>query len=708
VRRKETKLNGSRRSKAAIVALSGMATLTLVWIATMRPSPRRLWGDEGTYVAMTESLVRDHDLIFGIPDRDWATEREPGPPLTVILQQAGQEVAYSKPILYPLLSAPLYAALGDWGMVLTNLLFLGLALAIAWRHLSGLGHPIDALWVLASFALCSALLPYIGWKMSDLVQAAVTLTGLLLALGPLQRRESPISDRSAVLGGLFLGMAVSMRYPAAALVAAAVLALVLHRKLRRAALLLVATALTFVALDRISESMIGTANPYKAVRASFNAQTGYPVAESDSAYRRFVTARATQSAVWRPPAITRNTAYSAIYFFFGRHSGLLVYFPIALVLLGYCLRRPSRVGVMMIGGVGVISLFYLIWMPENYFGGSTFIGNRYFLGAFPALLVAVRRLPSPRVLATAWIVAALSWSSALISVASTQGLDDGSQSHTRAGVFRALPFESTAWKIDGVVDRFWDEDLLRFVDPFAEVARWNFRLETGKRPVEVMIATDWPSESFLFLVSATDPALELEIHDWGGTQVFSFPREDPDPPGVVEFQTSTLWRQHSFWWKGGDKPYRVRTLRLRAISESDAPTTAIVRYLGRGRVLRPLSAEYLGPALPTAAVPGATTRLRVRARNTGRWPWGPDALLPIQIGYRILDEQDELASRGRAKLERKIRKQETLDQALEIEWPEEPGDYRLVVELQRGPAARLGDAGRQTLVAGQIRVKSSR
>ncbi len=683
-----------------------MATVILVWITLMSPSAAKLWGDEGTYVAMTASLVRDHDLAFDEPDRAWATTRVPGPPVTVILQQTDGGIFYSKPILYPLLAAPFYWFFGEWGLVATNLFFLGLALALTWRHLRRLGHATDALWVLATFVFCSALLPYVGWKMSDLVQAAVTLAGLVVVLGPIQQRKVLQSDSATVLGGVLLGMAVSMRYPTAALVAAVIAALLLHRKLRKAALFAVAVAVTFLAINRASERLIGASNPYKAVRSSFNEQTGYPIEEDDPSIQRFSVAPATQSATWTPPHETRRSAYSAFYFLVGRHTGLIAYFPIALVLAVYCLRRSSRVGLMLLGAVAIMSGFYLLWMPENYFGGSTFIGNRYFLGAFPALLVALRRLPSPRFLAIAWIVAAVSWTSALVSVATTRDIDDSSQSHTRAGVFRLLPFESTAQKIDGLEDRFWDQDFVRSVDPFAKVARWSLRLDSDQPAAELMIATDWPGDSMLFLVSSPDPSIRLEVSDWGGTHEYSFPRPSPEPPGLVEVEPAPAWRKHSFWWKGGDKPYSVRTLRLRIVGADDKPTSAIVRYLGRGRVLAPLAADFLGPDLPSEVEPGATLSLQVRARNRGRRPWDFDTLLPIQLGYRIVDsEAGKMVDHGRKKLPFKIRREELLDLGLDVEWPTESGDYELIVELLRGPAARLGEAGRHTLARAKVRVR---
>ncbi|MEJ2086724.1 MAG: hypothetical protein P8Y44_13815 [Acidobacteriota bacterium] len=371
---KSYRFSDSQRSLMVILALSAITVSIVVWIAAERLSSDRLWGDEGTYVAMTESLVRDGDLTFGETDRDWAANPRAGGPTTVILQRTERGITYSKPVLYPLLAAPLHVLLGETGMVVTNLLLLTLALVLSWRHLTRMGHPIDALWVLATFSLCGALVPYVGWKMSDLALAALTLCGLILLLGPVQRREPLASHRSTVAGGVLLAMAVSMRYPTATFVAAVAGALLLHRKFRSTALFLTASVLTLVALNSLSAGLIGSANPYKSVRASFNGETGYPVAESDPSNQRFVSAVATQSATWVPTQLDRRTLYSGLYFFVGRHTGLLLYFPVALLLLLYGLRRPSRIGLMLLAAVGIISAFYLVWMPDNYFGGSTFLG----------------------------------------------------------------------------------------------------------------------------------------------------------------------------------------------------------------------------------------------------------------------------------------------------------------------------------------------
>ena len=93
----------------------------------LRLDGRDLRGDEGTYVAMAASLARDFDLDFADPDRAWAAEH-PGGAVALILERTGRGLAYSKPVLYPVLAAPFVGLFGDWGATLLNLLVLLLAI----------------------------------------------------------------------------------------------------------------------------------------------------------------------------------------------------------------------------------------------------------------------------------------------------------------------------------------------------------------------------------------------------------------------------------------------------------------------------------------------------------------------------------------------------------------------------------------------------
>lgn len=568
----------------AIVALiSAIAAL-----GSSRTAPGRLWGDEGTFLAMTASLAHDGDLIFDERDLERLEERAPGPTPAVILQRTEKGITFSKPVLYPILTTPLYSLLGDSGMVATNAGLLTIALALFWRRLRRLGPPSRAFWTLTTATLCSVLLLYVGWKMSDIAQAALVMIGLVLTLRglPPARDEQPASGPgryilSVALGGALLGAAVSMRLSTAALVAAPVITTILYRRYRRALAVAGLALAAFLLVSGATHRLLGTANPYKAVRSSFDTRTGYPVGpRASEAMERFSTSPATQSAGWLPRLDLERSAYSLLYFFVGRHTGLLAYFPIVLVLLFHVLRRPSRVGTPLLAATAVIAAFYLLWMPDNYFGGSTFLGNRYFLVTLPAVLVAIRRLPPLRYLTVAWILALGFGLSGLYSRTLTRDLDTTSQRHAHAGLFRLLPFESTARNIDGVRSHYWRKDFVRAVDPFARTSTRGLSLDSGMPPAELLVATSWPGETVKLAVRASSHQAVLRVTDWQRSDSYPLDGSAEVAPGVLEIRLSPAWRRHGFWWESG-ADYLVRSFRLWLVHPAGEEVRAEVRYLGR-------------------------------------------------------------------------------------------------------------------------------
>ena len=710
-------LPSSRRNRfnllTALAVLFVFAALLVTTFA--RPHRELLWGDEGTYLAMTASLARDADLEFGETDAAWVNLRQPGPPVTVILQQTGRGVTYSKPILYPALSAPLYAALGEPGMVATQTATLLVALLLAWIFLRRLANGTRALWTLSTFIFCSVVLVYVSWKMSDLMLFSLTLAGLLLAMGG---REIDADGRlvtlpfgswpAAIVGGLLLGGTVSMRFTTAAIVAGAVLALVADLRWRRALVVGVMSLTAFLGISSLTVVLLGTANPYKAVRSSFDQESGYPAENTPSGtHERFRNRPATQSAGWPPPLDARRTAYSSLYFLIGRHTGILLYFPVALVVVAHLLRRPDRVSLSLLLGLAVVIGFYLIWMPQNYFGGSTFVGNRYFLGTLPVLIVALRCLPSARALGIAWVLAALAWSSAAYSMRTVGDLDRSSQSHAFGGIFRWLPAESTAQRIDGLEERFWADDYLRFHDPFAEPARWSFRLDSGRPAAEILVATHWVGEPLRFVIAPQTAPIEIDVSDWRSDETIVVPLELPAPPGLLEISVSKPWRRHAFWWRPGSL-YNVRVLRFALRPVNEGETTAVIRYAGRGRELRPLAGTILNrkSLQPIAATAGQTSEIWLRVRNTGGRPWQPEGLFPHRLGYRLLSrEHGTEVGNDTMILPRSVAPGHTLNVPMAIEWPRAPGVFNLLVEIRREPSDRLGSLGRSTLAELEVRVE---
>ena len=710
------------QGRAAIV----LALLTLAVLLTLsshRSSLSRVWGDEGTFLAMMASLSEDGDLRFDERDLGRIQNAEGGR-THLILQRAGDGVAYSKPVIYAIASAPFYAVLGERGPMTLNLLMFGLALGFAFAFLRRLGSSGAAALVLVTFTGAAVLVPYLAWRMTDSFQGAVALIGLVLCLGSERGRDrqSPgVFDRwilwrgAPYLGAALLGVLANLRISNAVVILAPILAALVHRRWRRAAAVAAIAAFTYLALAGVALALTGEPNPYRAARTSFTPQTGYPAgADAEVARLRFEEAGAADRTGLLPHFGARQMGYAAGYFFFGRHTGLLFYFPAAVIFLIFALRygdRTSRSALLAFVGATV---FFIGWRAENYFGGDTFIGNRYFLSIYPLLLVALPRLPGPRWLAVAWALGFTAYGSALASVVRHHEIDSGSQSHTRAGIFRQLPYESTSRNIVGRRDRYWAGHFLRFVDPFPDVGPFHFDLHAGRSPAEVLIAHWRPLGKIRLWVEASAPEATLEVRDWRGRSTYAVGAQvgaGATPSrgllGVpVDLELSPGWRRHRYWWHS-ETIYSTRSLRLRLITPEDGPASAKVHYFGDLETLEEsFSYELLGVSLSPEPAAGSTQQMSFKVRNTSPLIWEAQDVVPVGVGYWIYDAAGELVSESpRIPLPHKVGPYADVDVAFDVAWPEQPGAYQLEVDLVLEHIAWFAERLGQPMIRRQVLIR---
>ncbi len=656
-----------------------VALAVVALLAVLRPSFREMRGDESTFVAMTRSLVRDADLRFDERDlaRIAASEQQPA----LILQRAGSAITYSKPVLYPLWCAPFVALLGPWGMLAANVVALVAALALARAALAARFGPVDGEWLLWTFAGAGALPAFAGWRMTEALQLALALAAVALVLLPPGTGRGVARVGAPFAAGLLLGLLVSLREPNA-LVALAVVVAAGVGQGRRAAWRAGAGAIVgYLVALALTWSLAGVVNPYKAPRSTFDATTGYPVGErAESALARFeqdgALATSTLGAVPRG-FDARRSGYGALYFLIGRHSGLLVYFPGIALLLLLALRRPRARELVAAGGVGALALFYLVWLPSNYFGGETFLANRYVLAALPLALGSLARPPRRRVLALAWIVAAAAGVSAIASVVKVTPFDATIHSHAHAGLFRTLPYESTASHLEGRRDRYWSGDFLRFVDPFARADSWSFTLASPLPPAEVEIATSWPGQRLRLVAVTSGPPATLVVADWRSRRRYPIAAGG----GAIEIEPGPAWRFHPFWWSA-EKVYRARLVRFDLESPEGVAVEARLRYLGRRDLPEGLGREVEGLALPSRAIAGGSTLVPLRVANTGSFAWIGEGVLPVQLGWKIEPVDGfGISLEGRSPLAREIPPGGVLATALRVDWPPLPATYRLTVDL---------------------------
>ena len=705
----------STRMLAAVLLLAAIAGF--VWLGTLRQSLENVIGDEGTFMAMAASLAEEGDLRFDERDEARIRRQPKGGRWVVILQQTPSGLAYSKPVPFAILAAPFQKLFGEFGLVLFNALALTLALVLALEFARRLGSIGDAVLTVVTFVGATCVMSYVAWRISDSLQFSMALAGLILCVGALRPAWQPPAGPvgrfletswAAWIGAALLGVVAVMRYPNALLGVGASAAYLIHRRWSRGFAVFGIFALSFLGTSMLNWATTGAAVPYKAQRTSFNIQTGYPVSAEAEEVEYFKARPATQTMGIKPTFEPLISLYSSLYFFVGRHTGLLLHFPAALILLGTALWRPNRRSLAMLAAGLGMAAFYLVWMPRNYFGGEGFIGNRYFLSGYAALFVALPRLPRRRWLWVGWAIALLAFTSAAVSVLTTRDRDQGSQNHTYAGVFRWLPYESTASAIDGRRDQYWSDEFQRFVDPFAKVGRLDFRLQAGETAAEIQVANQRQAGVMRFLVNTDVPDAVLEYRDWRSRQDFELvadPGAD-QASGVVEVLPAAAWRRQTFWFEPG-AVYLIRNFRLALRTPDGSPGNAEIHYLGRyHRPFRIYDTEVLQLQLPETAEAGASTDIEIRVRNKSRQPWNSDRVLPVYLSYILVPHQGQESERvgSPTLLTEPIKRGEVLAESLTIDWPSVPGDYDLIVDLRVGGVSWFREQNGQPLAQGVVSV----
>ncbi|MEL7058475.1 MAG: hypothetical protein AAGN46_00455 [Acidobacteriota bacterium] len=482
---------------AALAALS-VVLLTLP-IATHKPGlPATLKADEPAYVLAALSLAFDGDLQ--VEERDLERLFESYPFLSVknliVMSSDGwRTLFYGKPYIYSLCAAPFAALFGPDGVVFFNmLLFVGLL----WMGFDVVRRVADdgsaALFSVGFFGLSTAW-SYVFWlhpEVFNMASAAGCLYFGLLATGDLDRWASAARARAPLsstrttaalaASAAILAVGVYNKPMLAAFGVPVLFALARGGRWRGLAIWLAAAIASMACLA--GGSLLATGQPTAYLvdaRAGFTVTDpsrrlvepiplevevvtpeapvgagGAALGEKSTVEDDAEDGAAVAGAGWwwllRVPETTwTELSESLVAFATGRHTGFVLYQPFGvlalLLFLIHAPRDPLRWTILL--SALVIGLFFLLFIAFNWHGGGGFVGNRYFVMAYPAFLFLVPSLRPRFLLVAGWAMGALFlgplvWSPyGLVTVSPTL------QSHVRSALHEQLPIELSLNEIPG-------------------------------------------------------------------------------------------------------------------------------------------------------------------------------------------------------------------------------------------------------------------
>jgi len=232
------------------------------------------------------------------------------------------------------------------------------------------------------------------------------------------------------------------------------------------------------------------------------------------------------------------------YFLWGRHVGLLLYLPFAVIsLLLFLLHEwRSTARWLIIAALAASTLAFFLLLPDRWHGGGGFIGNRYLVIAYPAFLFLVTRIRPSWSIAMGSALGGIFLGPVLFTPFGAPVDQPTLQAHVRNAPFRRFPFELTlAPRIPGYVGDYhsgaWFRGRADVFQPHGDELWFH-----GAQTVEAWMITDHPLNDAVFLVRSGAPQNTIEICLEGdcGRVVF----DDSSGPGrqVITVTPPGAWK----------------------------------------------------------------------------------------------------------------------------------------------------------------------
>lgn len=690
--------------------------------------------DEPAYFLAGLSLIHDGDLRCDQHDVQRAFNHYQYFPVdNLILASADgwQTVYFGKPYIYSLLAAPLAAIAGPRGYVVFNMLLL---VAMIWMGAIYLRrfNP-DALAALFSslFFLLSAGFAYVFWIHPEVLNMFSVAACLFFAFHdppprPKQRTRglrmipgllaSP--GLNPVWSGAVLALAVYNKPMLALLGVPALIRVQRRRGWKAATAWLAAAALAMTLIAGFSVALTGKPSAYLGfARGGVNAERPQDYPQAIATARQASQARTDTNPnswqwIFRIPDVDAGRFLNDIrYFLIGRHTGLLPYFPFAMLAVALFLThgRRSRLRWSLLGCCAGVALIFLLWIPFNWHGGGGFVGNRYYVNAYPAFLFLVTSVrPALASLCTAGF-AALTVGSIVFGPWGLAVPKGSLQAHTRGGLYRYFPpelnfhnrisgYEAFGVEDVGMVVR---EDLTKILSKEEGI----FRVR-GAVTSEIWVFGNEPLERVFFEVRSPLADNRIAIQHAGDEQVVRFDdaEQRQERQAIVEIPLRRSTRIQNL--RGGDQFFYKLSVRPEHGLHEGGNMRDVTRnpIFYAGARFRLLGSQDPGAgddgyriswqrcAIPTKAGTRGRMQVPIVVTNSGQERWRAGSGTQVRFTYQWLDEHGgpiEAPDFRYTRLRGDVRPGGRYRTTMILYAPTAPGTYELVIDATRMTIGRF-------------------
>ncbi len=524
-------------NRTVALSLLCLSVALVVLPATHRKPgmPATLKADEPAYYLAALSLVKDGDLRCEPKDLARGYAEFPYLPIHNLIlstDDGWRTVYFGKPYIYSLLAAPLAAVFGANGLVVFNALLLVAMIWMATDYLRRYNPDWLAALFATGFFLISTVYTYVYWLHPELLNMFATMACLYFGLHVFDPNKpaSWFGERGCLLwSAAALTLGVYNKPMMLAVGLPVCFRLMRHRRWTALAGWLTAAALSLAVVAGLSVALTGHPTAYLGIdRQGYNIHTPHrlpmepkPLPDDAEAAKQKL-GRETAGWWWIlriPDTTLGELREDAGYFLVGRHTGLFLYQPFSLIALALFLAHGRRGADRwaVLASVVVVAYFFLAFIPFNWHGGGGFVGNRYFIIVYPALLFLVTRIRPDWAVAPGFAAGALLVGPLLLAPLGLAVPARTLQAHVRNPPFQWFPLEHSLREIPGTTGQvvsnvyfFGRKDQLRFVGDEMWLG--------GADRAEVWLQTTKPLADLVFDVRSRAPGNHVRLEIEGSTE----------------------------------------------------------------------------------------------------------------------------------------------------------------------------------------------
>jgi hypothetical protein len=412
-------------------------------------APVHRWGDTSTYYMQIQSIAYDQDIVYSPDDIRRVMESEDRfdnlPAGLFLINNAGTYI-YGKEYVYPLFAAPFYLILGNSGIIFLNGLFFILMVLMGYLFLKRENPAYSSLLISLSFFTLSVIVVYLFWIHTEIFNMFL-LTGGIFLWTTYNRRENYYA---LTLSAMIFGIAIISKTPNLVIIIPILLYHLLNQEYKKTAVILLVTLITIISFLGFFYLNSGEFSFKDGDRLYYTTDFPYwneaePVDKSTGSGTKSVIDIPDKQAdiihaIWGFISLTTGrityvcnnftlVTLSGIYFIFGRFTGLLWYYPLALfAIIMYVLNRTKTINHseldtrscqqyikqfiqtvserdIIFCGILLTIVLSVAYMPTHYLGGQHAVGNRWFY-LYPAFLFIIGKV-NFRVMIPFLIIAAI-------------------------------------------------------------------------------------------------------------------------------------------------------------------------------------------------------------------------------------------------------------------------------------------------------------